>query len=156
MVTETVRRWGEVMSNFPPFRKWIFQYLMGLVAVIPVAFLLVPHLIFGVPTRPLRGLCLSAALAMLVFAPPFYFTAKHGRIKGDWKPACAVAGLAGGIMACIMLYYGASLGVLSSKVSHGAMIAILITLPLSMIGAYYFNSILFPKRFGRKNNPDGT
>lgn len=143
--------WSEMMSDLPAFRKWMLQYLVGMLLVLPLAFLVTPHLLFGIPVRSLGGFCLAVAAVMIVFAPLLYFSNRHGRKSGNWKPLFAVVGLVGEAMCVVLFYYAAKFSLLSAEVARGSAIALAVGLPLALVLDYYAGRRLFPKFFRARN-----
>lgn len=139
-------------SKLPSFNKWMLQYVMGLVPVVLLVFLLVPHLLFEIPVRFLTGLCVSVAVVMLIFAPLIYFTNRHGRRSGNWKPAFIVVGFTAEVMCLVLFHYAFKFGVLSLEVAQGSVIATAVGLPVALSLNYRIGRKLFPDFFRPRDN----
>ena len=139
------------MPNKPSFRKWLLQNLAGLAVAGPVVFLLLPHFVFGIDWRPLMPYFLAEVLVLLVATPLLYWGARIGWKKSDWKPQVVIVGLTGGTICWLTFHFAAKFGVLSPAAAHGCVVAMLLTLPPALVGAYYVNFKLYAERFAKSD-----
>lgn len=143
------------MSKLPPFTKWMLQYVTGMLLVVPVAFLVAPHLLLRIPVWALGGLCVNVCVVMVVFAPLVYFSNRHRLRSGNCKPLFVVVGLIGEAMCLVLFYYAYKFGLVRANVAQGCVIAAAIGLPAALALDYYVGQKVFPNFF-RPRNDSGT